>query len=299
MQSKRTARRKAIIRRRIFLGACFIILALVVALLVFIISSVLSAGDDNNIDSTNDSSDIISSDVSSENANSNTETENSSTESGNVSQNTDSVTIGEYTLDANFSNLLLVNAQNPLPNTYDSEVRASLVEIDKQYRNNDNVTQIHKDIYPYIVAMVANAQNDGVDLRVWSPFRSYAIQEDLFRKQVARVGGDEEKAATVVARPGTSEHNTGLCADFNMASDAFESTEMYRWMKENAENYGFIMRYSEEKQNLTGVIHESWHWRFVGINHAKKINELGMCLEEYVEYLEKEKNNKKETVKNN
>ena len=180
MQSKRTARRKAIIRRRIFLGACFIILALVVALLVFIISSVLSAGD-NNTDSSNVSSDIISSDASSENANSNTETENSSTESGNVSQNTDSVTIGEYTLDANFSNLLLVNAQNPLPDTYDSEVRASLVEIDKQYRNNDNVTQIHKDIYPYIVAMVANAQKDGVDLRVWSPFRSYAIQEDLFR----------------------------------------------------------------------------------------------------------------------
>ncbi|MBO5021101.1 MAG: M15 family metallopeptidase [Clostridia bacterium] len=299
MQSKRTARRKAIIRRRIFLGACFIILALGVALLVFIISSVLSAGDDDNTYSSNASSDIISSDVSSENANSNTETENSSTESENVSQNTDSVTMGEYTLDANFSNLLLVNGTNPLPENYDSEVRASLVEIDKQYRNNDNVTQIHKDIYPYIVAMVANAQKDGVDLRVWSPFRSYAIQEDLFRKQVARVGGDEEKAATVVARPGTSEHNTGLCADFNMASDTFETTKMYTWMVENAEDYGFIMRYSAEKQPITGVIHESWHWRFVGINHAKKINELGMCLEEYVEYLEKEKNNKKETVKNN
>ena len=222
MANKRMTRRKAIIRRRIFLGACFIILALVVALLVFIISSVFSAGD-NKTDSNNDSSDIISSNVSSENSNSNTESEN-------VSQNTEFVTMGEYTLDAKLSNLLLVNGKNPLPDTYDSEVRANLVEIDKQYRNNDNVTQIHKDIYPYIVAMVANAQKDGVDLRVWSPFRSYAIQEDLFRKQVARVGGDEDKAATVVARPGTSEHNTGLCADFNMASDTFETTKMYEWM---------------------------------------------------------------------
>ena len=202
-------------------------------------------------------------------------------------------------LDADFSCLLLVNGSNPLPDTYDSEVRASLVEIDKQYRNNDNVTQIHKDVYPYITAMVAAAQADGVGLKVWSPFRSYAIQKDLFQKQVNRVGGDEEKAATVVARPGTSEHNTGLCADFNMASDAFENTQMYSWMTENAEDYGFVMRYRKDKQPITGVIHESWHWRFVGIKHAKKMNELDMCLEEYVEYLEKEKTNNKNNKKQN
>lgn len=291
MENRRTARRKAIIRRRMFLGACFIVLALVVALLVFIISAIFS--DDKKDNSSSDvSSDITSSAVSSDNDSSNTESENASQDSGLV-------TMGEYTLDANFSNLLLVNAENPLPEAYDSEVRASLVEIDKQYRNNDNVTQIHKDVYPYIVAMVANAQKDGVDLRVWSPFRSYAIQKDLFNKQVARVGGDEAKAATVVARPGTSEHNTGLCADFNMASDTFETTKMYTWMVENAEDYGFIMRYSAEKQSITGVIHESWHWRFVGIKHAKKMNELNMCLEEYVEYLEKEKNNTKDSNKNN
>lgn len=287
MANKRMTRRKAIIRRRIFLGACFIILSLVVALLVFIFSSIFSARDGGNkTDSSAASSDIISSDISSNSESSVTE-----------SEIPDTVTMGEYTLDAEFSNLLLVNADNPLPDNYDSEVRANLVEIDPQYRNNDSVTQIHKDIYPYVEAMVANAQKDGVDLRVWSPFRSYAIQEDLFNKQVARVGGDEAKAATVVARPGTSEHNTGLCADFNMASDTFQTTKMYTWMVENAEDYGFVMRYSAEKQNITGVIHESWHWRFVGINHAKKMNELNMCLEEYLEYLEKEKNNNTESKK--
>ena len=131
--------------------------------------------------------------------------------------------------------------------------------------------------------MVAAAQADGVDLRVWSPFRSYAIQQDLFQKQLDRVGGDSEKAATVVARPGTSEHNTGLCADFNMASDAFEQTEKFTWMCENAEDYGFILRYPKDKQHITGVIYESWHWRFVGINNAKEINELGVTLEEFIE----------------
>ena len=170
-----------------------------------------------------------------------------------------------------------------MPDDYDTKVREYLVEIDPQYRNNNYVTQIHKDVYPYITAMVAAAQADGVNLKVWSPFRSYAIQNDLFQKQVDRVGGDEEKAATVVARPGTSEHNTGLCADFNMASDTFESTPMYTWMCENAEDYGFILRYPKDKQNVTGVIYESWHWRFVGINNAKEINELGVTLEEFIE----------------
>lgn len=200
------------------------------------------------------------------------------------------VSITGATLDPDFEMLLLVNGENPLPENYDTDVRKDLVEIGEKYRNNNYVTQIHKDVYPYITSMVAAAQADGVDLRVWSPFRSYAIQNDLFQKQVQRVGGDEAKAATVVARPGTSEHNTGICADFNMASDTFENTKMYTWMKENAEDYGFVMRYAAEKQSITGVIHESWHWRFVGITHAKEMNKLGMCLEEYVEYLDKSNN---------
>ncbi|MBP3600224.1 MAG: M15 family metallopeptidase [Clostridia bacterium] len=282
MTERQIARRKAIIRRRIFLGSCFLVLALIVALLIFMITAIFS-DDDKGKDN---SSDIPVSSISSD-----TDSSENQSSDDNESNNSESMPDTVNGLDANFSSLLLVNGENPLPETYDSEVRQYLVEIDPQYRNNNYVTQIHKDVYPYITAMVAAAQADGVDLRVWSPFRSYAIQNDLFQKQVARVGGDEEKAATVVARPGTSEHNTGLCADFNMASDAFENTKMYSWMVENAEDYGFIMRYRKDKQPITGVIHESWHWRFVGINHAKQINKLDMCLEEYVEYLEKQKNN--------
>ncbi|MBR7133418.1 MAG: M15 family metallopeptidase [Clostridia bacterium] len=288
MTRKNSARHKAIVRRRIFIGLCALILALVTALIVFIVAAVTSRPEDGN------TSDIPSSSEQTGTASSSVPSGTSDEGSDNnksdaASSETDSVNAtvnGE--LNPKYTNLLLVNGENPLPENYDTDVRKDLVEIDAKYRNNNYVTQIHKDVYPYITAMVAAAQADGVDLRVWSPFRSYAIQKDLFQKQVNRVGGDEAKAATVVARPGTSEHNTGLCADFNMASDAFENTEMYRWMVENAENYGFIMRYSEEKQPITGVIHESWHWRFVGINAAKEINDLGMCLEEYVEYLQKE-----------
>jgi len=296
MKDKRLTRKQAIIRRRIFLSLVAAVLVLVVALVVFVVSAITSDSDDTkggkNSSVTSNTSENAETKVSSEEATDvssivSSSSENKTSSSGNALSKPEESTPQNTKLDADFGMLLLVNGENPLPDDYDSNVRKDLVEIDKKYRNNDNVTQIHKDVYPYITAMVAAAQKDGVDLRVWSPFRSYAIQKDLFQKQVNRVGGDEEKAATVVARPGTSEHNTGLCADFNMASDSFENTEMYRWMCENAEDYGFVMRYRKDKQPITGVIHESWHWRFVGINHAKQMNKLDMCLEEYVEYLKK------------
>lgn len=281
MQDRKLARKRAIMRRNLFFGGCALVLILLIALIAFIIKAVVSKPQ------TNDNTSSVISSVVSENESSETNV-SLQTSQNSVSSEAEVVEKGEYLLDADYTNLLLVNGENPLPESYDSEVREKLVEIDPQYRNNNNVTKIRKEVYPYITAMVANAQKDGVDLRVWSPFRSYAIQNDLFRKQVERVGGDEAKAATVVARPGTSEHNTGLCADFNMASDTFETTPMYKWMVENAADYGFVMRYSKEKQEITGVIHESWHWRFVGIKAAKEMNALGMCLEEYVEFKNKQ-----------
>ena len=285
-----TKRQKAILRRNIIVGFLAAVVAAIIILVIFLTVSLISGKiiDNNGATSSEIESESSISSVNSESSETSSQVQ-SATQSSN--QSNEVVSNISVNLDDDFGMLLLVNADNPLPDNYDTEVRANLVEIDAKYRNNNYVTQIHKDVYPYITAMVAAAQKDGVNLKVWSPFRSYAIQKDLFQKQVNRVGGDEAKAATVVARPGTSEHNTGLCADFNMASDAFESTEMYRWMTENAEDYGFVMRYRKDKQPITGVIHESWHWRFVGINHAKQMNKLDMCLEEYVEWLENEKNN--------
>ena len=96
-------------------------------------------------------------------------------------------------------------------------------------------------------------------------------------------------AATISAYPGTSEHELGLAVDFNSVETTFESSPQFQWLKAHAADYGFILRYTKEKQSITGVIYEPWHYRYVGENHAKKINQLGYCLEEYIDYL---KNNK-------
>ena len=89
----------------------------------------------------------------------------------------------------------------------------------------------------------------------------------------------------IINKPGTSEHNLGLAVDFNYVNLDFEETESFKWLQKNAENYGFILRYKKEKEEITKVDYEPWHWRYVGEKHAKKMNELDMCLEEYVEYL--------------
>lgn len=269
-----TNRQKAIIRRNVFLGFCAVVLILFIALIVFIVSAL-----------TGDKDDITSSQESSSQQVTSSEAVSSEEE---VSSGPEMVQRGEYTLDANYSNLLLVNGKNPLPSDYDYE--GNLTEIPQKYIKG-SLTQIDKDVWPYLQAMLDAAKSEGIDIGVWSPYRSYNTQKWLFEKQVQKQINNgvpeseaEDKAATIVARPGTSEHHTGLALDINCANDSFEQTSAFKWLKENAEDYGFIMRYSAEKQDKTGVIHESWHWRFVGINTAKEINELGMCLEEYVEY---------------
>lgn len=277
------SKRQAAIRRRrrfIILSSISVVLVLTVGILgitalinKFSTPSDKQQNNSSNL-SSNPSSSTVNNDVSSIPANKDNYNPN----------NKQMVNVNGVELDANFRRVALINASNPLPDNYDKDIRASLVTVDATLRNNNYVTDIHKDVYPYITAMVKAAQADGVNLKVWSPFRSYGDQKVLFENQVKRVNGDEQKAATVVARPGTSEHNTGLCADFNMADDKFESTPMYNWMVENAEDYGFILRYPKDKTDITGVIYESWHWRFVGINTAKEMNSLGMTLEEYVEY---------------
>lgn len=197
------------------------------------------------------------------------------------------VTIGGVELDANFKNLLLVNGSHPLSEDYD--YTKDLTTIPEEYHNGQ-LDQINKDIWPYLKAMIDDARKEGVNLSVWSPYRSYNIQQMLFNRQKQKqieAGVPESeadaKAATIVARPGTSEHHTGLAADINMADDAFENTPMYAWLTEHCQDYGFIMRYPKDKIDVTGVIYESWHYRFVGINVAKDIKNKGITLEEYLE----------------
>ena len=97
----------------------------------------------------------------------------------------------------------------------------------------------------------------------------------------------EEQAATMVALPGTSEHQLGLAVDivdseYQILESSQENTPVQRWLMEHCWEYGFILRYPKEKTQLTGIIYEPWHYRYVGKEAAKEIMNAGICLEEYL-----------------
>lgn len=257
-------RKKALRRRRIFLSLCAVVIVAATVILCIAISAIVESVKKDNVSSSPSSKSAVSDDISSV---------------AEQKKEPEMVQRGEYTLNADYSRLALVNAEYPLPEDYN--YGWNLTTIESKYHNGQ-LDKIDAGVWPYMKAMVEAAWKDGVKLFVWSPYRSYETQKMLFENRVKKEGGDEQKAATAVARPGTSEHNTGLCADFNMASSQFENTEMFKWMCENAEDYGFILRYPKNKIDITGVMYESWHWRFVGINRAKEINNLNVTLEEYI-----------------
>ena len=143
--------------------------------------------------------------------------------------------------------------------------------------------------------MIQAAAEDGVDLMVCSAYRSIEKQQQLFDSSVQRYmaqGMTEEEAyaqtATETAIPGTSEHQTGLAADIvtpthQTLDPEFADTDAGKWLSEHAHEYGFVQRYPEDKQDITKIIYESWHYRFVGKTHAKLMKESGLCLEEYLQ----------------
>ena len=91
-----------------------------------------------------------------------------------------------------------------------------------------------------------------------------------------------QKAAQIILPPGTSEHNAGLCMDIISLDVSFENTKAFAWLQNHAADYGFILRYPKNKDNITEITYEPWHWRYVGVEHAKAMNERRLCLEEYV-----------------
>lgn len=137
-------------------------------------------------------------------------------------------------------------------------------------------------------------QKSGYPLSVMSAYRSYAYQSSLFShytdNEMARnpaLTREQAEAITVTYsnRPGTSEHQLGLCVDMHDLSGAdvsFKNSASYPWLRENAWKFGFILRYPEDKVSETAVSFEPWHYRYVGRYHAKKIHDAGLCLEEYI-----------------
>ena len=128
--------------------------------------------------------------------------------------------------------------------------------------------------------MQAAAELDNIYLFVASGFRSYEYQVDLYNYYV-KIDG-KELADTYSARPGHSEHQTGLTADINSSDESFEGTPEAIWLDQNCYKYGFIVRYPKGKESITGYEYEPWHLRYVGKEFSNKIHELGgISLEEY------------------
>ena len=128
--------------------------------------------------------------------------------------------------------------------------------------------------------LFAAAKNDGLNLFVKSGFRSYATQKSLYNNYVNRDG--VAAADRYSARPGHSEHQTGLAFDINKASSSFTGSPEAIWLAENCYKYGFIIRYPEGKEAITGYMYESWHIRYLGVETATAVFNSGLCLEEYL-----------------
>ena len=149
--------------------------------------------------------------------------------------------------------------------------------------------QLDKKIAEHYEAMYNAAKEDGVTLTPCSGYRSYDLQKRNYNNKVAyyeSLGYTNEealeKAATIIMPPGSSEHNLGYAMDIVCVDEWFEDTDEFTWLMENAQDYGFILRYPKEKQDITNVIYEPWHWRYVGVEHAKKMKSTGQVLEEYL-----------------
>lgn len=188
--------------------------------------------------------------------------------------------------------LKLVNPDVSVSKDFISSVERSTIR-EKYTSGAESSKYLDKRIVEPFEQMCKAAADDGVTLISVSAYRSYNYQNTLYKNRVERCkreeGLDEEaakkKAATIVAVPGTSEHHLGLAVDINSVETSFENTAAFRWLQKHAADYGFIMRYAKDKQAITKIIYEPWHYRYVGVEHAKAMNELGMCMEEYIEYL--------------
>ncbi|MGN0570916.1 MAG: D-alanyl-D-alanine carboxypeptidase family protein [Candidatus Fimenecus sp.] len=176
--------------------------------------------------------------------------------------------------------LTLVNLQYRLPEEYVPTLKAAV---------EGSTVQLDERVAPFYAEMYAAAKADGCTLTPYSGYRTYARQQENFDRKVAYYvsqGLSETeaiaKAQTRVLPAGASEHNMGFAMDIVSASADFVSTKEFSWLTAHAHEYGFILRYPENKTEITGVMYEPWHWRFVGKEAAAEMQKSGQCLEEYL-----------------
>ena len=187
--------------------------------------------------------------------------------------------------------MVLVNHTSKMPDDYTFDTK----ECGSATAVNKTLQTVACDAF---LEMQKAAAADGVTVWMQSGYRSVKYQTSLYERKTKYYldkGYDNatarEKAAAVVNPPGYSEHNCGLAADLNSPEhtgldEGFEKTAAFRWLCEHAGDYGFILRYPRDAEDKTEIIYEPWHWRYVGVENAAKINASGLCFEEYIETLQ-------------
>ena len=187
--------------------------------------------------------------------------------------------------------MVLVNHTSKMPDDYPFDTK----ECGSATAVNKTLQTVACDAF---LEMQKAAAADGVTVWMQSGYRSVKYQTSLYERKTKYYldkGYDNatarEKAAAVVNPPGYSEHNCGLAADLNSPEhtgldEGFEKTAAFRWLCEHAGDYGFILRYPKDAEDKTEIIYEPWHWRYVGVENAAKINASGLCFEEYIETLQ-------------
>lgn len=197
-----------------------------------------------------------------------------------ISTSNDRVTY-KYASEENGWNLILINSENHIPEDY---------EVDLILLSNGE--QVDSRMYPALQEMFDDARTEGYGLFVRDGYRTQEEQQELFDEKVlaCRREGESKSEATInamkwVAVPGASEHQTGLAVDINADENRNSSLELYIWLSKNAYKYGFIKRYPDDKTDITGILDEPWHYRYVGKDAAWEIYSQGLCLEEYIQLL--------------
>lgn len=179
-------------------------------------------------------------------------------------------------------NLILVNRNSYIPDDY----KVELTEL-------SNGEKVDSRIYPELQEMFNDARAQGYGLFVREGYRTQEEQQQLLDEKIEAYENEgkskseaKKLAEQWVAIPGTSEHQLGIAVDINADTTKSSSDDVYSWLAENAHKYGFIKRYPSDKTDITGVINEPWHYRYVGKEAALEIYSQGMCLEEYIDMLE-------------
>ncbi|MDD6094713.1 MAG: M15 family metallopeptidase [Clostridia bacterium] len=190
-----------------------------------------------------------------------------------------------------YGDLILVNSQNEY--FFPEAAEQNIVDIksakNEYYGLSSYSTGLSKNVIEQFNTLCTDYYNySGFKwMQVNSAYRSKQEQIDLYAEYTELYGADYAKA--YVATPGFSEHHTGLALDLNVNVDGsiyyVESYEGCDWFRENAKNYGFILRYPDDKVHMTGISYESWHYRYVGTPHSQIMSDMNFCLEEYINYL--------------